>query len=357
MKISHDIDLSQYTTMGVGGRANNLIKVNTLDQLIESLLWVRENKSKFFILGGGSNTIFTDKGYSGIIILNRIKLKPKFEIINHIDHYSVVAGAGEIWDNLVQFSVENGLTGIEALSLIPGTVGAAPVQNIGAYGQQVSDAVYELEAVDTKSLQVVKFKPEDCGFSYRSSKFNSTEKGRYVIVSVKFKLQKANYRGKIYKDVENYLINNKRSLNNLTPAQIREAVINIRSNKLPNPEIIANSGSFFKNPIISEDQFIKLKLSNPEIVEKPQGWSQCPFWRVDNGYKISAGWLVGRAGFSSFYDNELDFGTWPNQDLVLYSKSKRPEYQNLKSFKELIRLKVHECFNILLQQEPEEVVE
>jgi UDP-N-acetylmuramate dehydrogenase len=358
MKISRNINLAEYTTMRVGGNANYLTEVSTLDELIESMQWAKDNKIKFFVMGGGSNTIFTDTGYSGLVIINKIKLKNKFEIINSSNDYLIKSGAGEKWDDLVAFSVDNGLTGVEALSSIPGRVGAAPVQNIGAYGQQVGDVINELEAISIESLQLVRFGADDCNFSYRSSRFNSSDKGKYIIISVQLKLKKANYIGKIYKDVEDYFnFKNYSEYDNLTPAQIREAVISIRSNKLPDPKLVANAGSFFKNPIISEDEFSELKLNNPSVMETPPGWNQNPFWKVEGGYKISAGWLVGKAGFSSFYDDDLDFGTWPKQKLVLYSNSTEPRYQNLKSFRDLIKFRVQDYFNIALQQEPEEVVE
>jgi UDP-N-acetylmuramate dehydrogenase len=358
MKISHDLSLAKLTTMRVGGDALNLIEVKTTERAIEALLWAKQKKLQHFILGGGSNTIFTDKGFSGVIILNKIKLKGSFEITQDGQNYIVSSGSGEIWDDLVKFSVENHLSGIEALSLIPGTVGAAPVQNIGAYGQQVSDTIYELEAIDTQTLEKIKFKPEDCNFSYRSSRFNSSDKGNYLITSVKFKLKKANYTGRLYKDVEDYFkINQINIEDGISPEQIREAVIAIRSRKLPDPKEVANTGSFFKNPIIDEDQFAKLKSRTPQIMDNPEGWNQPPFWKVTDGYKISAGWLVGESGFGSFYDDNLDFGTWPKQNLVLYSKSSSPAYANLKKFRDEIKLKVRDKFRISLNQEPEEVVE
>jgi UDP-N-acetylmuramate dehydrogenase len=204
---------------------------------------------------------------------------------------------------------------------------------------------------------MVKFNPEDCNFSYRSSRFNSSDKGKYLITSVKFKLNKQNYGGKLYKDVEDYLKANQVSAgSDIPPEQIRRAVIDIRSRKLPDPKKVANTGSFFKNPVISEIEFTKLKGKAPDILNKPQGWNQPPFWRVDNNYKISAGWLVQESGFANYYDRNLNFGTWPRQNLVIFSKSNQPEYNNLKRLKQLIQESVKAKFGITLEQEPEEVL-
>ena len=357
LKILKDVKLGNYTTMRVGGEAQFLTEVTNIDELIEALELAKQKNLDFFVLGGGSNTIFTDGGFKGLIILNKIGRDLKFKLEGN----TITSSAGANWDDLVRFSVENQLTGIEALSLIPGTVGAAPVQNIGAYGQQVSDAISELEAIDIETLEIIKLKPEQCGFAYRSSRFNrqDQDKGKYLITAAKLKLKKANYQGKLYKDVEAYFKNNPGISieSGISPAQLRDAVIEIRSKKLPDPKQVANTGSFFKNPIISEDDFAKLKDQHPEVGEAPPNWSQPPFWQVEGGYKISAGWLVGQAGFSKFYDDSLSFGTWPSQNLVIYSKQNQPQYKNLQQFRDQLKLSVKLKFGIELQQEPEEVIQ
>lgn len=352
LKILNDVKLSNYTTMRVGGEAQFLTEVFSVNELIEALELAKQKNLDFFVLGGGSNTIFTDGGFRGLIILNKIGCNLKFKLKGN----TVTAGSGANWDDLVKFSADNGLSGIEALSLIPGTVGAAPVQNIGAYGQQISDTLYEIEAIDTKNNQIIKLKPEQCSFSYRKSRFNSQDKGRFIVTSIKLKLKRSNYSGKLYKDVESYFKNLNLIKPEYQPAEIRQAIISIRQKKMPDPGEIANTGSFFKNPIISSQEFEDLKTRAPGILIAPSGWSQPPYWQLEGGYKIAAGWLVQEAGFNKFYSNELGFGTWPSQNLVIYSKLERPEYGNLKKFKRQIIDAVKLKFNIILEQEPEEVV-
>lgn len=352
LKILKDVKLSNYTTMRVGGEAQFLTEVANTEELIEALELAKQKNLDFFVLGGGSNTIFTDGGFKGLIILNKIGCDLKFKLEGN----TVTARAGANWDDLVKFSADNSLTGIEALSLIPGTVGAAPVQNIGAYGQQISDTLQEIEAIDTKNNQIVKLKPEQCGFSYRKSRFNSQDKGRFIVTGIKLKLKPANYSGKLYKDVESYFKNLNSVKPEYQPTEIRQAIISIREKKMPRPEEVANTGSFFKNPIISAQEFEDLKTRAPGILITSNGWSQPPYWQLEGGYKISAGWLVQEAGFAKFYSDELGFGTWPNQNLVIYSKLERPEYANLQKFKGQIIDAVKLKFKIILEQEPEEVV-
>ena len=352
LKILKDVKLSNYTTMRVGSEAQFLTEVSNTEELIEALELAKQKNLDFFVLGDGSNTIFTDGGFKGLIILNKIGRGLKFKLEGN----TVTASAGANWDDLVKFSADAGLTGIEALSLIPGTVGAAPVQNIGAYGQQISDTLQEIEAIDTKNNQIVKLKPEQCDFSYRKSRFNSQDKGRFIVTGIKLKLSHNNYSGKLYKDVESYFKNLNSVKPEYQPTEIRQSIISIREKKMPDPEKVANTGSFFKNPIISAQEFEDLKTRAPGILIAPNGWSQPPYWQLEGGYKISAGWLVQEAGFAKFYSDELGFGTWPNQNLVIYSKLERPEYGNLQKFRGQIIDAVKLKFRIILEQEPEEVL-
>lgn len=357
LSLVENVNLSDYTTIRAGGMAKFFVEVKTEEELIEALRLAKQKNLKVFILGGGSNTIFADSAFDGLIMLNRIKLKSGFEIIKEEGSSLIKAGSGETWDDLVQFSVDNNLTGIEALSLIPGTVGAAPVQNIGAYGQQVSDSVLKLKAINIENLQVQEFRAEDCDFGYRKSRFNQQDKGHFIITEVTFKLKSGDYQGKMYRDVQAYFeTRDGKILDAYHPGEIRKAVVDIRSNKLPDYTKVANAGSFFKNPIISEDQFNKLESETPGVSEAPVGWTQAPFWQVEGGYKIAAGWLVGQASFQNFYDDDLGWGTWPKQNLVLYSKLDRPNYNNLLKLKAKIIDSVKLKFGIELSQEPEEVL-
>jgi UDP-N-acetylmuramate dehydrogenase len=276
LKFLENIDISKYTTMRVGGRVKFLVTVDSIDQLREALNFAYQKNLNFFVLGGGSNTIFTEDGFAGLIIINKIIMGSEFELKDE----TIAAGSGSRWDDLVGFSVDNNLTGIEALSLIPGSVGAASVQNIGAYGQQISDSVLELSAFDTKNNQIVKFKSQDCNFAYRRSRFNLQDKGRFIIIGLKLKLKKGNYQGKLYQDVENYFQNLDLIKKEYSPLEIRQAIISIRQKKMPDPTEFANAGSFFKNPIISIKEFEKLKIRSPSILLPPSGWTQPPYWQV-----------------------------------------------------------------------------
>lgn len=347
-----NVNISLYTTMRVGGNARHMVVVKSLDELKEALSFADQKNLNFFVLGEGSNTIFTDSGFKGLIILNKIKINSEFKLQDDV----ITVGSGSNWDDLVKFSVSNNLTGIETLSLIPGTVGAAPVQNIGAYGQQIADSILEVGALDTKTNRLVKFKAKDCNFNYRRSRFNGEDKGRFIITKLKLKLKTGNYQGELYKDVESYFQKLNLVKNEYSPLEIRQAIISIRQKKMPDPAKVANTGSFFKNPIITIEKFEELKLKAPGILLPPIGWAQPPYWQINEGYKISAGWLVQESGFANHYDNRLNFGTWPKQNLVVYSKLNQPEYNNLQKFKNNIIQAVNYKFGIILQQEPEEVV-
>jgi len=244
--IHTNIPLKNYTTMKLGGPARFMAEVRTIEELTELCKVARAKQLPIVVIGGGSNIIANDDGFAGLVI--RIRL-PGFDIINDdINTTSIKVGAGENWDETVRKTVDMNLTGMEALSSIPGTVGASPVQNIGAYGQEVSETITSLEALDLTTNTIVTLTNEQCHFSYRNSIFRDSEKGRYIITSVTFTLSKNTPQPPFYEAVQTYFDTHSISL--FTPQAVRDAVVAIRSEKLPDPVVLPNCGSFFKNAIV-----------------------------------------------------------------------------------------------------------
>ena len=247
MNVHTNIPLKNYLSMKLGGSARFMAEATTVEELQGLIANAQQQNLPFFILGSGSNTLAPDEEYSGIVIRVRI---PGFEMVAE-DASSVTLrlGAGEIWDEVVAKSVEMNLTGIEAMSAIPSYCGAAPVHNVGAYGQEIADTLVELSAYDTQLREMVTLANEDCKFSYRDSLFRSIEPGRYVITSITLQLYKAAPQPPFYKALQDYF--DERNITVFTPAVVRAAVQDIRAAKLPDPALQPNTGSFFKNAIIN----------------------------------------------------------------------------------------------------------
>lgn len=350
IQVQENVSLVQYSTMRLGGSARYLVEIANEDDLLHALEFASEKNLKIHIVGSGSNTIFQDEGFNGLIIVNRI-LGVTEDNRNACNLLSV--GAGENWDDIVARSVELGYADIAALSMIPGTVGAAPVQNIGAYGQQISDSIVSVRAYDISTNDFCEIPQDECEFSYRRSRFNTKDKNRFIITSVKMQLCRKSINPPFYADVEKYF--STQSVNNkgICPNDLRDAIIYIRGVKLPDPSVVANCGSFFKNPVITARDFQDLKQKHPEIATAPKGWNQPPYWELpDNSVKISAGWLVEQAGFNNYNDTETGMATWKNQSLVLINKSAKTSDDLLK-FKEKITMSVYKKFSVNLEQEPE----
>lgn len=341
MYILENVPLNNYSTMRLGGTAAFLTEVSTRQEIIEAANWAAERGLPIMVIGEGSNIIWDDDGYPGLVVVNKI-LGITVSADSDISTY-ITAGAGEHWDSFVDHTVQQGLTGIEFLSLIPGTVGATPVQNVGAYGAEVSETITTIEAYDTTEKKMVIIRGGECDFSYRNSRFKTADKGRYLITAVTFFLQKSNPVGPFYGAVETYLREHAIDAAGVTPAVIREAVIAIRSSKLPDPKLVANNGSFFANPIISTNELTQLLADYPDI----------PRWEMpDNRTKLSAAWLIEQAGFKDYHDAETGMATWHKQPLVLVNEHAETTAQ-LKSFRQKILDAVQAKFNITLEQEPE----
>lgn len=335
MQKQQKIPLSELTTMRLGGPAQFVITVSTREELEEA---VREcGDAPYFVLGGGSNVIARDEGYNGTIILNRIV---GFEVLDdEKNHTTLRIGAGENWDRVVERCVGMGLSGIEAMSAIPGTAGATPVQNVGAYGQEIADTLTELEAYDTRTREFVILKNEDCDFTYRNSIFKNPTTRHHIIASVTLRLNKKPMHPPFYASLQDYLDTN--HISDHSPASIRQAIIAIRAVKLPDPKLIANTGSFFKNPIVSESQAEKLDGTFPELPHFPM---------KDGRVKLAAGWLIEHAGLKGY--RSVGFRTYEHNALVIVNESST-SYAHLLQFKNDIVERVHEKFGILLEQEPE----
>ena len=338
MNIQQDVPLSQYSTMRLGSTAAYLAEIQTKNDLLEVVKFAESKYLPVIMIGDGSNIVWSDKPYPGLVLVNKIK---GFEKFNKDDHIYIAVGAGENWDKVVERTVAEGLTGIECLSLIPGTTGATPVQNVGAYGQETSETLVNVEAYDCQQKQFVTILGEDCAFGYRTSRFKTNDKGRFFITSVTFRLKRANPMPPFYVAVADYLFEHK--ISEYSPRVLRDAVIAIRQSKMPDPSVVANNGSFFANPIVDKEDFDSLLASYPNL----------KYWQTDDGnYKLSAGWLVEQAGIKDVHDKETGMATWGNQALVLVNENAK-SVNDLLKFKQKIVDKVSQMFGITLEQEPE----
>ncbi|MFA5003694.1 MAG: UDP-N-acetylmuramate dehydrogenase [Candidatus Saccharimonadales bacterium] len=339
MTITPDVNLANYSTMRLGGIAAFLAEIHDRAELKEAVAWANERKLPIVMIGDGSNVIWKDEGFDGLVLVNKIT---GFELQNE-DEYGtyVVAGAGEPWDSVVAHSVAVGLTGIEALSHIPGTAGATPVQNVGAYGQDISQTLTSVEAFDLTTGQLTNIPAEACSLGYRTSAFKNEYKGRFLITAITLHLMKGNPKPPFYSAVGHYL--EEHPADTITPLTIRDAVIAIRASKLPSVEQVANNGSFFANPIIDEGTLTQLRSDHPDM----------PYWpREGGGAKIPAAWLIEQAGFKDAHDQETGMATWPLQPLVLVNEHAKTTADLLK-FKQKIVDAVATKFSIALEQEPE----
>ncbi len=340
MNIKKDVPLKDYSTMKLGGSAKFLVDIHSESELIEAIAWAKSNNLPYLMIGGGSNLFWRDEGFSGIVLVNRIPgIKTKKVSENE---YEVTAGAGESWDGLVESCVAQGLSGIEYLSLIPGSCGAAPIQNIGAYGSDISKVLVSLRAYDVSSEQFINLSKAECKLGYRDSIFKHLpNKNRFLVVSISIKLTNKKPEPPYYPAIETYL--KTKDIKLITPLEIRNAVISIRQSKLPDPKLVANNGSFFTNPIISNELLKRLITKYPEMVS----------WPIDtNNSKVSAGWLIEQIGYKDKYDPTTGMATWIHHTLTLVNKSAQTT-KDLLIFRDQIIDKVSQKFDIKLEQEPE----
>lgn len=332
------ISLKPYNTFGIDVKASKFAIFNSFEELQILIEEIKKLKLPFLILGGGSNILLT-KNFDGVILKNNIK---GIEIISESENDVLVkSAAGEIWHEFVLFCIKNNYAGVENLSLIPGSVGAAPMQNIGAYGVEIKDVFHALEAYEIETGKILKFNNEQCNFGYRESIFKHALKNKVVILNVTFKLSKNPKINTTYGAINDELT--KMGISNPTIKNVSDAVIAIRQSKLPDPKEIGNSGSFFKNPVVSKAVFEKIKVE----------YADAPSYPVDeNHVKLAAGWLIEKAGWKGKRIN--NYGVHAKQALVLvnYGGATGEEIFNLstdilKSIKEKFGVDLEREVNII----------
>lgn len=329
--IQSNIDLKPFNTFGISSVAKRFASFSSVDEL--SKLLNERDGEELLILGGGSNILLTDD-FDGLVLRNEIK---GFSIIEESDtHVIVESGAGEVWHEFVLRCIDKGFGGIENLSLIPGSVGASPMQNIGAYGVEIKDVFDSLKAFHIATGEIHEFNHKDCQFGYRESVFKRALKGQYVICSVRFRLTKQHVINSSYGAIESEL--ERMQISDPTIRDISNAVIAIRSSKLPDPKEIGNAGSFFKNPVVSEDVVAKIE----------EQYDEFPKYPAENGIKLAAGWLIEQSGWKG--KTFGTFGVHKKQALVLvnYGGSEGKEIYDLS---EKIISDVAEKFGVHLERE------
>jgi UDP-N-acetylmuramate dehydrogenase len=334
MRISENVLLRPYNTFGIAAQARYFASFSSANELQELLKNPPHPGLTHMILGGGSNVLFT-RNFDGILLKNEIK---GITVVREDDGYVYVkVGAGENWHGFVMDCIRNNRAGLENLSLIPGNVGASPMQNIGAYGVEIKDSFYELEAYHLQDHTTVIFNNADCQFGYRESVFKRQYKGQFAILSVTYRLSKHPRLNTSYGAIEEELKH--MHVQDVTIQAISQAVINIRSSKLPNPAEIGNAGSFFKNPTVDAAKYTSLKEAFPDIVAYPV---------ADGQYKLAAGWMIEQCGWKGF--REGDAGVHARQALVLvnYGNATGNEIYQLS---QRVLDSVHEKFGVELERE------
>jgi UDP-N-acetylmuramate dehydrogenase len=343
MVIAENVPLAPLTTLKVGGAARYFIEATSVAEVSQGVEFSKSADLPLFILGGGSNLVISDAGWPGLV------LKIGITGINHRHGHDEVifeAGAGEDWDKFVGMVVAHNIAGIECLSGIPGSVGASPVQNVGAYGQEVSNTIESVVALDLRDGQAHELSNQDCGFSYRTSIFNSTERGRYIILQVNYSLKHGAAAYVAYADLKKYFAGWSEKP---TLANVRDAVRKIRAGKgmliTAGDDDCRSAGSFFKNPILSADQYQALTAraaaKNLQIPSYPA---------LDAQKKVSAAWLVEHSGFSRGYGNG-PVGISRKHALAIVNRGNATA-ADIVAFKEDIQQRVEEIWGILLEPEP-----
>jgi UDP-N-acetylmuramate dehydrogenase len=316
-----------------------MVEVRTPDEVATIYRNAKLKSLPIFVLGGGSNVIARDEGFNGIIVRVRI---PGFEVISdNINDVTIRIGAGEDWDSVVKRTVDMRLSGIEAMSAIPGTVGAGPVQNVGAYGQEIADTLQSLEAYDSQTDKFITIQSENCGFSYRESIFRDSAKGRYVITYVTLKLSKNLPKPPFYDALQKYF--DEHNIKIFTQEIVRDAVIELRNSKLPDPRFMPNSGSFFKNSIIETWQINDLRTIDINV----------PLYDMGNGhYKVPTGWLIEHTGLKGKLLHGMRI--YDKNALVLVNES-ATSYADLADARNEIIGAVRDKYRIQIEQEPLEI--
>ncbi|MGN7785317.1 UDP-N-acetylmuramate dehydrogenase [Niabella sp. 22666] len=334
IQIQDNKSLKPFNTFGMNVQARHFVTVSGSEEVRASLQWAIGKEVSSFILGGGSNILFT-KDVDGLVIQNNIKGIEK--IYEDEEYVHLKVGGGEVWHQFVLYCLDHNYAGVENLALIPGLVGASPMQNIGAYGIEIKEVFHELTAIHRATLEEVKFSNKDCEFGYRESVFKHQYKDQFFITDVTYKLSKKPAFKVEYGAIKQEL--EKAGVQELSIRAIADAVIAIRSSKLPDPKEIGNAGSFFKNPSVSKEQFEILKLKFPEIVA---------YENPDHTMKLAAGWLIEQAGLKGF--RKGDAGVHARQALVLVNYGNASGAEILDTCR-LVQNAVHKRFDVQLSPE------
>lgn len=337
-----DVPLAQYTTIGIGGPARFFVEARSEDEIVGALRWADDAGVPVFILGGGSNILFGDDGFDGLVV--KISTSGvEFEEIRN-GAVMVASAAGEEWDGLVSMCSERGLAGIECLSGIPGTVGGTPIQNVGAYGQEVSQTIVSVRCLDRETQRIVDIENADCGFSYRQSIFNTTARRRYVVLSVQFHLRSGEPDLPAYPELRREM---EAGVNEMSPLTIREAVMRLRRQKSmvvdPADPNSRSLGSFFKNPVVTLEAHRRLC----------DRFGDVPSFAAEGGVKVPAAWLIEKSGFTKGHV-EGNTGISTKHSLALINRGGATAAE-LIAFRDKVAGAVEHRFGIRLVMEPEAV--
>lgn len=332
-EIREQVSLQGLNTMAVPAKARYFADITTADELEAALDWARENGQQTLVLGGGSNLVFAGD-FNGLVLHMALRGRT-WEQVREDDAVLVLA-AGENWHDAVLYAARSGYRGIENLALIPGTAGAAPVQNIGAYGVELCDTLKTVTALDRTTMEVVELPAADCEFAYRDSLFKH-QPGRYIILEIRLALSRTEPMKLGYRDLQEYL--GSEDTDQLTPLAVAEAVIAVRRRKLPDPAVLPNAGSFFKNPVVSQAQFEDIVSRFPDVVSYP----------VAEGVKLAAAWLIDQAGWKGYRNATV--GVHNRQALVLINHS-GGSGQDILALAQELRESVRNKFGVGLEQEP-----
>ncbi|HMQ69293.1 MAG TPA: UDP-N-acetylmuramate dehydrogenase [Ignavibacteria bacterium] len=347
MEIQNNVKLSEYTTIRLGGPADYFINCNDTESVKGILEYVKDNKMNFIVFSGGSNIIFPDRGFDGLVL--RINNKGVKSYDDEKYFYAEV-NAGENWDEFVKYVTGAGYSGIECLSGIPGSAGATPVQNVGAYGQEVKDTILNVTAIDRKTSGEITFTNEECRFGYRTSRFKDMDKDKYIILKVLFRFEKNKQPEIKYSELQN-LIDSRSNYSSLRSVKekircIRENVMILRDNKsmLINPDDMnsRSCGSFYTNPVLKETEYSRFK-------ELTDNLNQVPIYKSGSMYKLSAAWLVEQSGFlKGFKKGGVGISSKHSLALINISGTTR----ELLAFSSEIEETVKKKFGIKLKKEP-----
>lgn len=336
MNVQHHFNLTKLNTFGLPAQAAHFVTLNHANELPEICGLPEFQREQVLWLGGGSNILFRGD-YTGLVV--KINNKGIKEHKRADGKVWIEAQAGEVWHDFVLHTIKLGLSGLENLSLIPGTVGASPVQNIGAYGVEVKDLIDSVQCFDLDTQQFIQLSNQDCQFSYRESLFKQAGKGRYVITSVVFVL-KEQFDGNIaYGDLK-HTLNILGKTDNITAQDVSDAVCHIRKQKLPNPEITGNVGSFFKNPIITAEQFAQLHTQFPNMPHYPQ---------TNGSIKLAAGWLIEQCGLKGF---SIGGASVHQQQALVIINQNHATAQDVQQLAQHIQATVKQRFQVQLEVEP-----